>query len=176
MRSFNSANARFIAIAAIPLIIVQATRSMSKYSIATSSANSIQAPADSTQSPANPIMKCKTISAQEQELYQWLSVRFDEMPSTSPMDGAKIIVKTPAPPIDNQIRITGPTDQTMPVPTFKLKAVMGGTSKLAVINGKIYRIGEDVAPGWTLVAIESDPPAVRISTIEGQEVRIRLQR
>lgn len=87
---------------------------------------------------------------------------------------------------ESESRVAEPNVVTIPTESqivrdapiqIKLTAVMpSARSPLAVINGKPCKIGDMVAPQWTLTAIDGDSRTVTISSASGQERVIKLSR
>ena len=59
------------------------------------------------------------------------------------------------------------------VPDFLLTGVMDGRTPMAVINGRLLRVGEMVAPGWALNAI--DPATLTVTLMGPDETAITLE-
>ena len=56
-----------------------------------------------------------------------------------------------------ELPILSITETNSPVPTWTLKAIWNQTdSRLAVINNRIYRVGEEVIAGYKVLRIEND--------------------
>lgn len=54
--------------------------------------------------------------------------------------------------------------------SFTLRGVVGsGLGGLATINGKIHRVGDEVAPGWRLVEIDARHRQVKLSGPDGEQ-------
>lgn len=54
--------------------------------------------------------------------------------------------------------------------SFTLRSVVGsGLGGLATINGKIHRVGDEVAPGWRLVEIDARHRHVKLSGPDGEQ-------
>ncbi|GIK17869.1 MAG: hypothetical protein DYG93_04220 [Leptolyngbya sp. PLA2] len=64
-------------------------------------------------------------------------------------------------------------------PAVVLTALMlGGREPLAVINGKPYRLGAEIAPGWALTSIDRQAASVTVTCVVDPEKTVvaRLQR
>jgi len=54
-----------------------------------------------------------------------------------------------------EVRVTPPTPKVDPTDDLGLSSVMGkGQRAVALISGRIYRIGDEVREGWTLTAVD----------------------
>lgn len=62
------------------------------------------------------------------------------------------------------------------VPQFRLTGVIErGQKPLAAINGKVFRVGEEVEPGWTLISVHGGERSVEIRHTDGRVVSVRVQ-
>lgn len=62
------------------------------------------------------------------------------------------------------------------VPQFRLTGVIErGNTPLAAINGKVFRVGDEVLPGWTLQAVHGGERSVEIRHDDGRVVSVRVQ-
>ncbi len=70
------------------------------------------------------------------------------------------------------------TDQVEPAPDFQVTSVArGGDSAFAVVNGRLSRIGDEVARGWRIVAIDTAGGVVQLRCDEsGRTVNAALPR
>jgi len=78
--------------------------------------------------------------------------------------------ETPGPtPIE-----TGPRDEIVP-PRLTLSAVLGGSPRgAAVLDERIYWVGEDLGQGWTLDRVDHQSRTVTLRHESGQEHRIEF--
>lgn len=69
-----------------------------------------------------------------------------------------------------------PTPKIEGVPEFVLTAVMPHRDRpLAVINGRPRSLGDEVAPGWTVTAIDGDARRVALTGPDGRTVRLGMR-
>jgi len=92
----------------------------------------------------------------------------------SPMDQ----VPTPLPPPVTQTPAPAPAVlaipaiEARPAAQLMLSAIMAGdnpASALVMISGKVYRLGEDVTPGWTLTKIDAQTLTITLRGTDNQE-------
>lgn len=61
------------------------------------------------------------------------------------------------------------------VPAFSLSSLMGNADRsMAVINGKLRRVGDSVIDGWTVTAIDRDAGRVTVTSASGEELSLSL--
>lgn len=61
------------------------------------------------------------------------------------------------------------------VPVFSLSSVMGSNDRsMAVINGKLCRVGDRVIEGWTVTAIDREGGRVTVTSTSGEELSLSL--
>ncbi|MGQ0627526.1 MAG: hypothetical protein ACT4PL_05420 [Phycisphaerales bacterium] len=126
--------------------------------------------------PAPVAPAVRPLSADQQRLAEYL--RQEEGESVierlaSPMDAA------PAPAVatispDRPIIVVRDETPTKPAGELRLGGIMGtGESALAMVNGKVRRIGDEIEPGWRLTAIDAQAFTLTLTGPEGVEFIIR---
>ena len=147
-----------------PALVVQMVRFTTGWQPATTQAATTQ-PADQAAVVLTPLA---ALSAQQTNLAAALATGgpLDPLAVTSPMD------HTPAPVEPDQPPTADPADASAPEGTpqesaprmkMQLGAIMGGSAAgaaLSVINGRVYRVGDQIEPGWTITAIDSSTLSV----------------
>ncbi len=119
--------------------------------------------------PPVPPMK-----ADQTRALAWLRSRSRDRIERSPMDHPPAEALPPAPPPP----LTEPDpEQPRPLSTMKtrpeLRSIMAAPREtIATINGRIMRVGDEVEPGWRIVAIDVSTMTVMIEGPEKQAVEL----
>ncbi len=105
---------------------------------------------------------------QQRRAMDWLASRPATSDAESPMLHAKHqaeapppapVAETPAPQADD--------------PPFAVKSVMGaGDRVMASINGKVYRVGDEPAPGWKITAMDAKTKRVDLTGPGGKTISV----
>lgn len=77
---------------------------------------------------------------------------------------AAVLVQTPTAPADER-----------PIPTFVLTSVVRGTTPMAVIDGRLRRVGDLAQDGWTVEQIDPDAGTVRLTHPSRGSINVRLR-
>jgi hypothetical protein len=160
-----------LALAAAPAVVVQGLRLTDLTSPRVASATGATPVVAAADSPVG------APSAAQKQAALWIA-SMDDKPLRDPF----IAPATPEPSDDsNTTQVVTAPDQTGPiatsrVPQFRLTGVIErGQKPLAAINGKVYRVGEEVAPGWTLTSVHGGERSVEIRHADGRLVTVRVQ-
>lgn len=163
---------RLIPVAALlaPVLVVQGFRQVSGWQVQASQAAVVVRPVEQT-APATPTPP--PVTDQMRKAAQWLESRGPLKIRRSPMDHVAR-VRPVAPltpdPVEPQ---PAPTSAKRPVNKLVLSAIVGGkNSNMASINGKVFHLGDDVEPGWTIIAIHPRRMVVVLSGPEGQVLEL----
>jgi len=97
-----------------------------------------------------------------------------ELPKAIQLAGSQAPISSPLAYFNDQPRIenTTPVQTVEQDPTFTLTSIVKSRENMAVVNGKLRRIGDEVMPGWKALSI--DPPAGVVELSRGQRT-IKLQ-
>ncbi|MCK6475640.1 MAG: general secretion pathway protein GspB [Phycisphaerales bacterium] len=68
------------------------------------------------------------------------------------------------------------TPKPAQLPSLKFTSVASGRETVAVINGKVCRVGDQVAPEWTLFEIDPSSNTVTVEHATGQRETVTLSR
>jgi len=151
-----------------PVLVVLAMRFLSGTGPAS-------APAAQTQiegiapDPGGGVRTEAALSERQKLALRWVASLESAVPEHSPMERGSEPERTPSP----EQEVERP-DAAPPMPRFTLRAVLGGGQRLAAINGRVYREGDTVRPGWRLTHVRADLQMVEIAGPGGQTVRISL--
>jgi hypothetical protein len=152
-----------------PFMIVQAGRFLGETGLQTSNAGV------SSATPENPGgAPLAPATSQQQRAVEWsvanASPRTERSPLRAPSAPPAPIALPQAPPD------TPPAPpEDMLLASLHLNALMGQESTgVAVVNGKLHRIGEEVAAGWTLKLISARDRFVELEGPDGRTARLEL--
>jgi hypothetical protein len=67
---------------------------------------------------------------------------------------------------------SNPAPSDSQAPTMELKGLMGGQTPLAIIDRKMYRVGDTIENGWVLTKINADARTIVVRGPNGDEVTI----
>jgi hypothetical protein len=170
----RGARRRWIPVAALlaPVLVVQGFRAVSGWHVQTSSASGPR-PADLPVPAPQPAPL--QITPDMKRAADWITSRGPIRVGRSPMDHVPGIkpIAVPAKPDPEPVLPNAVTPPNRPETKLVLSAIIGGkTSNMASINGRIYRLGDDVEPGWTIIAIHPRRMVVVLSGPEGQVVEL----
>lgn len=126
-----------------------------------------------TQADGEPPRAPLATRAELDRAMAWLRERSGVLPARSPMDFEPAIApaQTPAPaPVPEAPRASRPT---RPAGVMNLTSVMANDEGgLAAINGRVYRLLDEVEPGWRIVEIDAKSLAVRLEGPERRRVEL----
>lgn len=155
-----------------PLVAVQAARFFEVDTVR------VAAAADATETPVQVVRPAPKPSAVQQRALDWLRGR-DFSKITDPFASA-VVAKAPT----NEIHIQPiaepepepPPELREPIPTLELTGVMDGRrGPLASINRKIWRLGDEVVPGWTLEAVDARRKVVTVRSTLGNALELSVK-
>lgn len=165
-------------LAVIPMLMLLGVRTVGVQSPQTASARSTkQKPAD-----APMVNVRRSISPEQAAVARFAAAQSADGPLLSPFlfddpDKPAPITQIVLPPVPSKPETPKPAADTPPA--VVLTALMlGNREPLAVINGKPYRLGAEIAPGWTLTSIDRQAASVTVTFAADPErtVTARLQR
>ncbi len=110
----------------------------------------LQPPAESTASLA------RTQELRVQPAGEFVSPFYQAIAIEEPPEQQVAPVETPPPP----------------APTFALSGVMNSRPPIAVIDGDVHRVGDDLANGWRIQSIDAKTLAVTLRHADGREYRL----
>lgn len=153
---------RFNAALVAPVLLVMGVRMILQTGPAVSFAEPAPAPDDGPPTPASPRPR-PALSDADRALLAWEAAQVEVPARGSPMAPGRIPV--PAPPEPQEAPAAPATPNEEPArPALKLSAVMGsGDNAIAVIDGRMRRVGDAVAPGYVIRRIESRAGIVTIA-------------
>lgn len=159
-----------LALAAAPAVVAQGLRLADLTSPRAASAASTAPVAAAPQAPLGTPTPAQAKAAEWIATQDARSLRDPFVPPALPeLDAA---------PSATQV-VTAPEHATATpgrVPQFRLTGVIErGQKPLAAINGKVFRVGEEVAPGWTLISVHGGDRSVEIRHEDGRVVSVRVQ-
>lgn len=78
-----------------------------------------------------------------------------------------VVLPTPIAPV---VVTPAPPD---PIPKFDVRSLVGnGSGAIARINHKVCRVGDEVAPGWTLLSVDSRARSVTLQDDRGRIIDV----
>lgn len=163
--SRSKAKLTWLAVLFAPAMAVQIVRVGVGSDLSAASANVTQPVAvDPTQMIA---MAERPLSEKQKEAMRWLRAEAPKAPTRSPLQPAARVQPSPPPPAPMPEQPRPPGDTRLPEssppptnesdwPSLTLTGMVGTAhTGLVVINHKLRRVGDVVAPGWTLRHIDS---------------------
>lgn len=149
---------------AAPLAVVFALRSFSGPSIAGAAAVETSAAASAFVFPEPPTIR---LTREQQAALEW--AREQPAPARSPM--YYVARATEATSASSEPASARPGE------TFRLSVVMESAGRsLAVINGKIYAIGDTVSSGWQLTSIDARTRSAVVMDGTGRTITLKADR
>ncbi|MBY0111906.1 MAG: hypothetical protein K2Y21_03730 [Phycisphaerales bacterium] len=155
-----------------PLVAVQVARFFEVETVrSAAAAGVVDTPAPAVRPVARP-------SAAQQRALDWLRER-DFSKVIDPFASA-VVARGPV----NEIHIQPlavaepepPAELREPIPTLELTGVMDGRrGPLASINRKIWRLGDEVVPGWTLEAVDARRKVVTVRSTLGNALELTVK-
>ncbi len=61
-------------------------------------------------------------------------------------------------------------------PRLSVSSILGGVQRLAVVDGRILRIGDEAVTGWTITGIDADRGVVTIEHVREGRIEIALEK
>lgn len=128
--------------------------------------------------PATAAEAAKPLTAAQTKAAQWLASRTVALNLRSPMDMPDPVAPTPMPePVVKVPEAPTPAPKDDDTPHhLVLTSILGGAGEssrsLASINHRIYRVGDEVAPGWRLSAIDSKKREIVLSNSDGRSLTL----
>lgn len=119
-----------------------------------------------------PAAKTRPLTTTQREAIAYLASHALPESIKSPMDSPdpQPVATTQAEPVI-QTPATAPaeTGGPEPVPALRVHAIVGTRSEaLASINHRLHRVGDEVAPGWRITAIDPRDRVVRLTHSDGR--------
>jgi hypothetical protein len=131
--------------------------------------------------PVPPAAKAPApLTPDQSRALEWLRAAGKGAAVRSPMEAAAprtpepVVERTPEPIVETPPTVA--VKEPLPVPRVSLTTILnrpddaGGA--IAAINSKIYRVGDQVAPGWTLTAIDRDQWTVTLTCEDGRTITV----
>lgn len=101
-----------------------------------------------------------------------------ESPFYYPQAHAPVVAApTPAPTPVASAPVAAP-QQPPPAPSFSISSIFrtADGAALAIVHGKIRRVGDDLGNGWTLTAVDPDARTITVSHAASEPVTLSLKR
>ncbi len=166
---------------AAPILIVQAMG----YLFAAGPAPAPAAGPPTTETPAEPIAAGAPakLTDEQARAADWLAKRPPLGDLHSPFD-ARANSPPPPPPVTNpSTPVVTPPDprgdpkppprQLAPPPMRLTAIIVSNDLRMAVIDGKVLRVGQEVAPGWIVSDINARGDLVKVTGSDGQTIELR---
>ena len=106
---------------------------------------------------------------------QLAATRHVELLRTKRFGPSPLLHQQPPPPPNNNTR---PPDQPRihPPPNVSVKTILkSGRGNIALINGRLYRVGDKIGDGWIVTVIDADARSVLIEhEASGEEATLTL--
>lgn len=115
----------------------------------------------------------KPLSPEQHAAAEWVRQLPDTITLTSPLNHPTevqkpVVVEVPDTPVHT------PLPRTNPVGSLRLTGVMGTEGdQLAAVNGRIYRVGDEVRPGLKLTSIDARAQRITLTDREGETYELR---
>lgn len=159
---------------AAPLALVLAAR------VFFAPAPSMAGPAPASQQPpappAAPAAK-QDLTTEQRKAADWLAANSVFKGIASPLDHPVAAPPTPAPEPTSVAQEPEPAPPENPLAGLKLTGILGTDSAgLAAINGRVYRVGDQVRRGLIVKSIDAKTGAVVFSQEGGQDLTLRRPR
>ena len=152
-----------------PIASVQLLRVLSVTTAQQATAAPAAAPEPSQPPPAPP-----TLTARQRDAVRWLATQGTQPLARSPMD------RPDPPPVETHVAEVKAEPEPMSDDTPRKLRVTGligdGKNALAAIDHKLRRVGDTVAPNWTVVRIDSRGRQVVIRHSDGRELTLEPAR
>lgn len=156
----------------LPIAVAQLSRvldGMTPASAAASSMTPALAP------PAFPQAPPTELTPPQRRALEWLQGREHVSVLSDPFASAEStrpIKPTPAAPEAATPPPTIPAPAPTP-PELKISGFMGkGDAAMVTVNKRVHRLGDEVAPGWTLVAVQPIERSIRVQHTDGTTVQV----
>lgn len=92
---------------------------------------------------------------------------FAESKRAEPVGEAPLVYPKAA-PVEAASASAAPVD---PGPAISVNSIMAGRGgAMATVNGKLRRVGDEVAPGWKITAIDAGAGTVTVRHADGREI------
>ena len=142
---------------AAPVLLILGLRSL--FTAGPSNANAA-GPANGHPSPAHGTvaapapLAAPALTHEQQHAMDWRATLNFETPLESPMDARVEVVLLPT-QVPDPVPVQTEAPKINPIEGLVLTATMGNqNAAIAAISGKVYRIGEEVRPGWKLTSVD----------------------
>lgn len=151
-----------------PVLLAAATRIVLNAGPSVSAAGTAAVAAD-----APPPAPSKPPTAEQVRAMQWLAGAARARAERSPM----LHLKAPEPAATPAAAAQAEPERAAERPAMALSAVLTRDGRVtALINGRLRGVGDEVAPGWTIEAIDGDALSVTVRGPDGQDAQIRGRR
>jgi hypothetical protein len=122
-----------------------------------------------------PTVQAKPLTPEQLKAAEWVK-QLMKTPLASPLNHpVEVVIKKPVVVEPDQV-LPPPPPRESPIQGLKLTAVMGNDDgQLASINGKIFRIGDDVRTGLRLTGIDARNSLITLETRSGEQFVIKRE-
>jgi len=157
-----------LAALAAPVVIVQAARLFLGGGLAEAPASVV----DDSGMPEQPVATrpLDTLRDEERELAEWMEARRAGLAEVrSPLEHSE------APGSEDSPSPEAPS--VAGLPAMRVTGIVGsGDRGFASINGEVRRVGDELAPGWRLHAVDAREQVIEVRSAAGKSVQLRPER
>jgi len=163
-----------LAVIAAPAALVLGARVMFSPAPAVSAAG-----AEATAPVVIPAAATKKVRPEQERAAEWIRAMGNlegiRSPMAHPIPKPVVVIVQPEP--DKHETVPTPeAPKASPIAGLKLTGVLGSSEgNLAVLNGKVYKIGMAVRPGVTLTAIDARTNTITFTLADGTELKLARQ-
>ncbi|MBX3356898.1 MAG: hypothetical protein KF745_00570 [Phycisphaeraceae bacterium] len=172
MKIHSTTGRRLLVLGALvgPVILFQSARFLMSTPQAPSAANATTTAAPA---PAAPARGPAALSPEQTRAIEWLAKQ-PERPSRSPMEAPLRKVVVDDEPVEVVAEAPTPPPPAAPgLPPLTLSLIMNSRGEsVAILSGKTYRKGDEVASGWKVDKIDHDAWSVTLRHPDGRSAEI----
>lgn len=161
-----------------PVLLVQAARLVTGAGTAASPSSAVAA----TAVPMPEAPRTKPLSPQQADALKFIraSAAKAAIIEDGPMDRAPDAQPEPTTTAALALPSTPPARPVTPAhpkaPTVVLTAIVTGRNPLAVINGGIFKVGDEIAPGWRIQRIDANNLTVTLTGPQDATITVEQMR
>lgn len=149
-----------------PVVLVYFGRTL----LSSSAPAAITIPVSSPVVAPAPVVQVKPLTPEQQKASEWVRQLPQTLSLVSPLNHPiETVVAKQDPVFEPEKAPPPPPPRESPIRGLKLTAVLGNDGdKLASINGKIFRIGDEVRPGLKLATIDPRLSVITLTEVNGK--------
>lgn len=119
--------------------------------------------------PSQPVV---ALTHEQQHAMDWRATLNFDTPLESPMDARVEVVLLPT-QVPDPVPVATQAPAVNPIEGLVLTATMGNqNSAIAAISGKVYRLGEEVRPGWKLTSVDVRSGRILLTSDSGETAEL----